>query len=163
MPGGTYPERGFATKNPTIRAAGKEDLPQIVALLADDDLGSRREHAEGPLPTAYVDAFRGIDEDARNERVVTEAAGRIVATVQPTSVPSLTHQGGERARVEGVRVAAGHRGTGGLLFGWVESGARQRGCRMVQFTTDKRRPDALHFYEALGFRATHEGMKLPLA
>ncbi len=96
---------------------------------------------------------------------MAEEAGRIVATLQLTFVPSLTHQGGERAQVEGVRVAADHRGrgTGGLLFGWVESRARERGCRMVQLTTDKRRPDARRFYEALGFRATHEGMKLPLA
>ncbi len=73
-------------------------------------------------------------------------------------------RGRERAQVEGVRVAASHRGTGTgrLLFGWVVSRARERGCRMVQLTTDKRRPDARRFYEALGFEATHEGLKLPL-
>jgi GNAT superfamily N-acetyltransferase len=61
-------------------------------------------------------------------------------------------------------VAAGYRGrgTGGLLLDWVVAWARERGCRMVQPTTDKRRPDAGRFYEALGFEATHEGMKLPL-
>ena len=32
----------------------------------------------------------------------------------------------------------------------------------LQLTTDKRRPGALRFYESLGFRATHEGLKLPL-
>jgi GNAT superfamily N-acetyltransferase len=78
---------------------------------------------------------------------------------------SLTHQGSERAKVKGVRVEAGHRGTGtgGSLFGWVVSRARKSGCRMVQLTTDKRRPDARRFYEALGFEAAHEGMKLPLS
>jgi hypothetical protein len=30
-------------------------------------------------------------------------------------------------------------------------------------TTDKRRPDAHRFYERLGFVATHEGFKMPLA
>ena len=136
-----------------------------MALLADDDLGSGREQADGPLPAAYVEAFGEIDGDDRNELVVAEEGGRIVATLQLTFVPSLTHQGGERAQLEGVRAAAGHRGrgTGGLLLGWVESRARQRGCRVLQLTTDKRRPDARRFYEALGFRATHEGMKLPLA
>jgi GNAT superfamily N-acetyltransferase len=151
--------------HPIIRAAREEDLPEIVALLDDDDLGRGREQADGPLPSAYVEAFRAIVGDARNELVVAEAAGRVVATLQLTYVPSLTHQGGDRAQVEGVRVAASHRGrgTGGRLLGWVESSARERGCRMVQLTTDKRRPDARRFYEALGFRATHEGMKLPLA
>ncbi len=151
--------------SPAIRAARREDLPEIVALLADDDLGSGRERADGPLPAAYIEAFRAIDGDDRNELVVAEEEGRIVATLQLTFVPSLTHRGGERAQVECVRVAAGQRGrgTGRLLFGWVESRAKERGCRMVQLTTDKRRPDARGFYEALGFRATHEGMKLPLA
>ena len=45
---------------------------------------------------------------------------------------------------------------------WAIDRARERGCRIVQLTTDKTRPDALRFYETLGFRATHEGMKLHL-
>lgn len=36
----------------------------------------------------------------------------------------------------------------------------ERGCGIVQLTTDKSRTDAHRFYERLGFRATHEGMKL---
>jgi ribosomal protein S18 acetylase RimI-like enzyme len=40
--------------------------------------------------------------------------------------------------------------------------ARERGCHLVQLTTDKTRPGAKRFYEALGFVATHEGMKRPL-
>jgi len=40
--------------------------------------------------------------------------------------------------------------------------ARHRGCRLVQLTTDKARPDAVRFYESLGFAASHEGMKLHL-
>ena len=61
-------------------------------------------------------------------------------------------------------MAAGHRGTGAgrALLGWVVGRTRERGCRMVQLTTDKRRPDARRFYEALDFEATHEGMKLAI-
>ena len=33
---------------------------------------------------------------------------------------------------------------------------------LVQLTTDRRRPDALRLYESLGFRATHERLKLHL-
>ncbi len=62
-----------------------------MALLADDDLGGGREQADGPLPAAYVEAFRDTDGDDRNELVVAEDAGRIVATLQLTFVPSLTH------------------------------------------------------------------------
>lgn len=150
---------------PIIRPAREEDLPEIIHLLADDDLGRGRERTGGPLPDAYLEAFAEIDRDPRNELVVMEKAGRIVATLQLTFVPSLTHQGGERAQIEGVRVAAGHRGTGvgHRLLEWVVSRARRRGCQMVQLTTDKRRSDARRFYESLGFKATHEGMKLPVS
>ena len=40
--------------------------------------------------------------------------------------------------------------------------ARLRGCRLVQLTTNNGRTDAQRFYERLGFRATHVGMKLDL-
>jgi hypothetical protein len=33
---------------------------------------------------------------------------------------------------------------------------------MLQLTSDKTRPDALRFYEAMGFVASHEGLKLHL-
>ncbi len=146
-----------------IRPARREDLPRIVELLADDDLGRGREHpGEGLSP--YADAFMDIDEDPRNELIVVEAEGAVIATLQLTFIPSLTHTGGERAQVEGVRVAAGSRstGVGRQLLEWAISRAQRRGCKTVQLTTDKRRADARRFYEALGFGATHEGMKLKL-
>lgn len=150
-------------KAPKIRPARAEDLPEIIALLADDELGRDRERGGSP-DDAYLEAFAEIERDARNELVVVEKGGRIVATLQLTFLPSLTHLGGERAQVEGVRVAAGHRGAGvgRRLLEWVVSRAEERGCRMAQLTTDKRRSDARRFYEGLGFEATHEGMKLHL-
>jgi GNAT superfamily N-acetyltransferase len=51
------------------------------------------------------------------------------------------------------------------MVGWAIEQARARGCRLVQLTTDQRRAeaDALRFYQSLGFRATHVGMKLLLS
>jgi hypothetical protein len=40
--------------------------------------------------------------------------------------------------------------------------AQQRGCHRVQLTSDKLRPDAIRFYESLGFVASHEGVTLHL-
>jgi GNAT superfamily N-acetyltransferase len=158
-------ERTEMEKTSSIRTARREDLGAIVGLLADDELGRQREATDLTPAAPYLRAFHQIDRDPRNELVVVEEEGRVVATLQLTYVPSLTHRGGERAQVEGVRVAASHRGrgTGRLLLRWVVEQARERGCRMVQLTTDKRRPDALRFYESLGFEATHEGMKLKLS
>ncbi len=147
-----------------FRSSLRADLPVIIGLLADDVLGSEREALREPLPAAYIAAFEEIERDARNELVVAEDAGTVVGVLQLTFIPGLTYQGGERAQIEGVRVAASHRGkgVGRHLIEWAIERASSRGCRLVQLTTDKRRPDAHRFYESLGFVASHEGMKLRL-
>lgn len=48
------------------------------------------------------------------------------------------------------------------MIEWAIDRARSRECVMVQLTTDHARPDALRFYERLGFVASHHGMKLRL-
>ncbi|CAN5749040.1 hypothetical protein BH23ACT5_BH23ACT5_24080 [soil metagenome] len=50
-------------------------------------------------------------------------------------------------------------GLGGKLLGWAVDKARDRGCHLVQLTTNKSRTEALRFYESLGFEATHEGLR----
>ena len=147
-----------------IRRATLADVPAMVAMLADDELGRARERVEDPLPVAYADAFAKIDADSRQVLVVAELEGRIVGTLQLTFLPYLSHQGGERALIEGVRIASDERGAGlgRTMLQWSIEQARQRGCCMVQLTTDKQRADAIRFYESLDFRATHEGMKLAL-
>jgi hypothetical protein len=42
----------------TMRRATRDDVPAIVALLADDELGRQRERPADPLPAAYTDATR---------------------------------------------------------------------------------------------------------
>lgn len=149
---------------PTMRRARAADLPAIVRLLADDPLGARREHYELPLPPAYADAFAAIERDPNQELAVACVGDAVVGVLQITFIPSLTYQGGWRAQIEGVRIAASERsrGLGRFMFEWAIARARERGCHMVQLTTDKTRPDAIRFYQALGFVASHEGMKLRL-
>lgn len=149
----------------TFRRASGTDLAAIVGLLADDPLGARRENYTLPLPQAYVDAFAAIEQDPNNELIVVDAADRqVIGVFQLTFIPYITYQGGWRALVEGVRVAAGYRsaGVGRQMFLWAIQRARDRRCRLVQLTSDKARPDAVRFYERLGFVASHEGMKLDL-
>lgn len=149
----------------TFRAATREDLPAIVALLADDPVGSKRENHALPLAPCYGAAFAAIDKDPNNELVVVDTADQAVAGVlQLTLIPHITYQGGWRAQIEGVRVAANLRssGIGEQLFLWAIERARSKGCHLVQLTSDKTRPDAIRFYERLGFVASHEGLKLHL-
>ena len=148
----------------TFRRARAEDVPAIVHLLADDPLGRTRERDETPLPASYAQAFAAIDADANQELVVAGRGPRVVGVLQLTYLPSLTHQGSWRAQIEGVRVAAPHRGQGlgRTMIEWAIGQAREHGCGLVQLTSDKRRHDAVRFYESLGFTASHEGLKLPL-
>lgn len=148
----------------SFRLATRQDVPQIVRMLADDPLGSRRERSEEPLPSTYYEAFRVIAADANNELVVAEAEDGIVAVLQLTFIPYLTYQGSWRALIEGVRVSSTSRGRGigRSLLEWAIARARERGCHIVQLTTDKSRSQARRFYESLGFEASHEGMKLHL-
>jgi ribosomal protein S18 acetylase RimI-like enzyme len=144
-----------------FRRATADDVPAIVALLADDRLGAAR---EAPGDPAYAAAFAAIDADPNQLLAVAEAEGRVVGCLQLTFTPGLSHRGAWRGQVESVRVAADQRGTGlgRRLLDWAIEECRARGCRMVQLTTDKSRADAQRFYESLGFTASHEGMKLAL-
>src|SRR5690625_1061461 len=150
--------------NIEFRLAKKEDLDKIVAMLADDILGSKRERYENPLPKSYMDAFEAIESDPNNELVVACMNGEVIGVLQITFIPYITHQGGWRATIEGVRTSAEVRGkgVGTKLFEWAIQRAKDRGCHLLQLTTDKQRPDALKFYERLGFKATHVGLKLKL-
>jgi ribosomal protein S18 acetylase RimI-like enzyme len=151
---------------PVFRRARREDLPALVRLLADDPLGATRETPADPLPPAYAEAFDAIDCDPNQALVVVALPDREVAGVlQITFIPSLTHRGGWRAQIEGVRIASDLRdaGLGRQMFDWAIERARERDCHLVQLTSDKARPDAIRFYESLGFVASHEGLKLSLA
>ncbi|MBW3663434.1 MAG: GNAT family N-acetyltransferase [Actinobacteria bacterium] len=147
-----------------IRPATADDVRAIVELLAADQLGAQREDAADPLPPEYGAAFDAIDRDPNNLLVVVETDARVVATLQLTFIPYLTHRGSWRAQIEGVRVAADQRGrgVGRELMVWAIAQARVRGCHLVQLTSNKIRADAHHFYTSLGFQPTHEGFKLHL-
>jgi GNAT superfamily N-acetyltransferase len=148
-----------------IRDATRDDVPAIVALLAADQLGQHREDPTPPLDPAYWAAFDAIEGDPHNRLVVLVDDGEVVGTQQLTFIPYLTHRGSWRAQVEGVRVAAHRRGEGlgHELLAWAVARARERGCHLVQLTSNRARTEAHRFYGALGFEATHEGFKLTLS
>ena len=147
-----------------FRPATTADLPGIVAMLADDELGRQREDSSIPLNQKYADSFAAIDSDVNQILAVVEESGALVGCLQITFIPGLSRLGMWRGQIESVRIAAGHRGEGlgRKMFEWAISECRNRGCGLVQLTTDKSRADASKFYASLGFKASHEGMKLTL-
>src|SRR5260221_1341858 len=151
--------------NPIFRPATNTDLPAIVALLADDALGQARED-RGPIRNPrYQAAFAAIACDPNQLLAVVEEDGAVIGCLQLSFIPGLSRLGMWRGQIESVRIAAARRG-GGLgrrMFAWAIAECRQRGCGLVQLTTDKTRADAHRFYESLGFVASHDGMKLNLS
>ncbi|MHA3979949.1 GNAT family N-acetyltransferase [Halovulum sp. GXIMD14794] len=146
---------------PVFRTASRADIPDIVALLTEDDLGKGRE-SEDLLP--YRMAFDAMRSEIGNSVIVGEADGRIVATYQLTLISGLSRGGARRAQIEAVRVASDLRGqgVGAALMQDAEDRAREAGCRLVQFTSDQQRTRAHEFYERLGYIPSHVGFKKPL-
>ncbi|MDY0816825.1 GNAT family N-acetyltransferase [Kitasatospora purpeofusca] len=146
----------------TIRRATGDDLPAIVAMLADDPLGGTRESPDDLTP--YRTAFDRIDADPHQHLVVAERAGRTVGTLQLTVVPGLSRKGATRTVIEGVRVHGDERGSGlgTELIEWAIERSRELEAQLVQLTSDITRTDAHRFYERLGFVPSHLGFKLTL-
>ena len=144
------------------RQAKLSDLEGLVMLLSNDPLGSQREDATVPLNRRYLSAFESIDKDPNNRLIVAECDGRLVGMLQLTFIPYLTHTGSWRCLIEGVRTHEEFRGRGygQAIIKYAIEVAKQEGCFLVQLTSDKKRPDAIRFYEKLGFAASHEGFKL---
>ncbi|WP_379065772.1 GNAT family N-acetyltransferase [Mesorhizobium sp. UC22_110] len=147
-----------------FRRAERSDVAAIVAMLADDLLGSGREDPREPLAEAYLQAFAAIDTDPSQLLAVMTEAGRVVGTLQLTFIPGLSRKGALRGQIEAVRVIR-DRQSGGLgqrMIDWAIDQCRTRGCVVVQLTTDRSRQDAHRFYERLGFKQTHLGYKIDL-
>ncbi|MBS9461324.1 GNAT family N-acetyltransferase [Flagellimonas sp. 389] len=147
----------------TFRKATKNDVATIVAMIADDELGRKRENFQKPLPEEYIKAFEKINSDENQELIVVEnEEAEIIGTLQLSFIQYLTYRGGIRAQIEAVRIRKDKRGLGigKTMFEWAIKRAKERNAHLLQLTTDKKRPKAITFYEGLGFKATHEGMKL---
>ncbi len=149
-----------------FRESAPGDLPALVALLADDVLGTAREDTGPILDPGYAAAFQAIAADPNNRLIVGTLGDddAVVALCQLTVIPCLSRRGRARAQVESVRVRTDlrGRGLGAALIAHVIGEARAAGCGLVQLTTATLRADAQRFYANLGFQASHVGMKLDL-
>lgn len=146
-----------------IRRARRDDVASIIAMLADDPLGSGRERIEEPLPDCYLKAFDRLDADPNIQLVVAQAGdGAVVGCLQLCVLPGLSSQGASRGLIEDVRVASHCRsqGIGEKLVRWAIAEAREQSCRLVELLTHHTRFDAQRFYERLGFQRSHVGMTI---
>ena len=145
-----------------LREARREDVPLIVAMLADDDLGKAREQLTDMTP--YLRALDLIQSNPHNWQYVWDENGEVLGCLQLTVIPGLSQQGAWHAQIEGVRTLGSRRGSGvgkKMMAGIMEI-ARKKGCKSMQLLTNKSRVDAQRFYRTLGFEQSHEGMKVKL-
>ncbi len=145
-----------------FREAQIEDLPKLVALLMDDELGQSYENSI--YLTLYEQAFKAILVDPNHLVLIIASDHEILGCVQISYLPNLTFKGTWRAQLEGVRIDKKNRGQGlgKQLIKEAIALARARGCGIIQLTTNKTRLKTVAFYESLGFQNTHDGMKLHL-
>lgn len=144
------------------REAQVNDLPAIIALLADDALGAEREDLSAPLNPSYLSAFDAMKCDPNQMMCVFELDGTVVGCFQITLIPGLSYTGRWRGQIESVRIAKQLRGQGlgRQMIAWAVDVCRNRGCGMVQLSAHKSRKDTHRFYASLGFEPIHEGFKL---
>lgn len=144
-----------------FREARHDDLPGILGLLRDDQLGSTRETTDAAV---YKAAFDAISDDPNQMLMAVMHDDELVGTFQLSFIPGLARKGAWRGQIEAVRVARSQRGlgVGHQMIRWAIATCKSRGCALVQLTSDTSRTEAQRFYEDLGFVASHIGYKLKI-
>lgn len=148
----------------TYRDATPTDLGFIIRLIVDDSVVATKDEPDRPDHPRYLAAFEAITADPNQRLIIAELGGQSVGTLQLTFIPGINRLGEWRCIIEAVHIDPTHRnlGLGSEMIGWSIEQARERGCGLVQLTSNKKRLDAHRFYERLGFAKSHEGFKLSL-
>ena len=135
----------------------------IIGLVIDDSVVPTGDHPAA-ADTGYAAALAAIDADPNQEMLVAELDGESVGCFQLSYIPGLMRKGMWRGQIELVHIRADRRklGLGSEMMRWAIERCRERGCGLVQLTSNKSRQDAHRFYVRLGFAPSHEGFKLVL-
>lgn len=152
------------TRDVSIRPAHEADLSAIVQLFADDERPGGASAAYASPSPGHAAALAEIERDPNNCVYVAEVAGSVVGTFQLTFIRQLSYGGCQVAQIESVHVSSQARsqGIGASMMRFAIVEARRRGALRVQLTSNVQRVRAHQFYERLGFRPSHLGMKLYL-
>jgi len=145
----------------TYRAAKPEDLPFIVGLIVEDSVVATDDNPADAMHPDYTKALAAMDADPNQEMFVVEDNGQAIGCFQLSYLPGLMRRGMWRGQIEVVHVseALRNRGYGSQMMRWALRRCREKGCGMVQLTSNKKRLDAHRFYVRLGFQQSHEGFK----
>jgi ribosomal protein S18 acetylase RimI-like enzyme len=154
----------FMLTHLTLRCAEEKDIPGIIGLFMEDKFSATREELTDPLLPSYYKAFQAIIEDKNQLLLVVDYNEGLIGTCHLTFLPSLSFKGSWRLNIENIHVAKKfqNQGVGTWMLQKAITLGQEKGCKIIQLTTNKKRVRAKAFYEKLGFKPTHEGMKLYL-
>ena len=149
----------------SIRQATLEDFDFVVSLIGSDPIADARQPARPDDQIHQRDAFDAIARDPNHLLLVAEFEHQRVGSFQLSFIPGVSRQGAWRGQIESVRIHPDYRnrGLGSAMMTWAVERCRQRGCGLVQLTSDRQRSSAHRFYERLGFSPTHTGFRLSLS
>ena len=148
----------------TYRPATEADLPFLDELAAEDEIGAARDGLRPDHAEQALEGLRAISADPNHTLYIVEREGEPVGSFQLSFIPGVARKGAWRGQIESVRVRKALRkhGIGEAMIRWAVERCRERGCAVVQLTSDRQREGAHRFYERLGFVPSHTGFKLPL-
>ncbi|WP_425327142.1 GNAT family N-acetyltransferase [Rhizobium sullae] len=147
-----------------IREAREDDLPELIAMFAADDLGGHGDTNDPAALSGYARAFAAVAASPDQTLYVAERGSEVVGTFQTMITTSLTARGSSSMIIEAVQTRGDMRGQGigARMMEFAIAEAKGRGMRMVQLTSNAKRKDAHRFYERLGFKPSHLGFKMAL-
>jgi len=145
-----------------IREARPEDLPAIIALFADDDVGGHGDTTDIAALPEYRAAYDRILASPADRLWVADLDGLVAGTFQTTLTPKISGRGRLVLTVEGVQTRAGlrGRGIGAAMMNHAVTVARGAGAEIVQLSSNASRTEAHRFYERLGFARSHVAFKM---
>lgn len=148
----------------TYRQATEADLPFLDALIADDEVAAARDITPPDNDAQQREAMRAIAADPNHELWIVEHGDTPIASFHLSYLPGVSRKGAWRGQIESVRVMTQFRGmgVGDAMMRWAIARCDEKGCGVVQLTSDRQRDAAHRFYEQLGFEPSHIGFKMRL-
>ncbi|WP_068082582.1 GNAT family N-acetyltransferase [Polycladidibacter stylochi] len=147
-----------------IRVAVFEDLEALVALV-NGGATAGRVVCETKDMTVYATALQEILKAPEVDiYVLVSEKGELIATCQLTLSKGLAFSGKPRATLESMHTKAAYRGMGygHILLQYLKEKAKEKGCCLIQLTSNSERKDAHRFYQREGFVPSHVGFKMQL-
>ncbi len=142
-----------------VERAHPRDLPEIIQILSEDEVGAKGDGWTEASAPAYMAAFDRMLANPDMVVLVARKGGQSLGFLHLYFLQGLPAHGRLKVVLNSVFVARAARGqgVGAQLVAAAEEIAREGGAAEVTLTSGKKRMDAHRFYQGLGYERRHEG------